>query len=242
MHGKATLLSRVGATVSHALRHVVAPPTSAAFPDLGYYEQAHVHIYLIEQPGLPKAARSSAEREVLVAQREIESLALEGQTLQVTLHRLSIGEDPVLAVAYSTALRSAMVAPPGCVEDGYEAAAIPRHYLDTAALRGDGLYLQGLLCLETGRHHRAQDRLWSTLEEDPGADRSRSPHPRREAHGFAGVSHPVFRSDQLPCVGVGELPGDVADDRARGPFEDDAARERLEILEHRVHMVRVEGV
>ena len=136
MHGKATLLSRVGATVSHALRHVVAPPTSAAFPDLGYYEQAHVHIYLIEQPGLPKAARSSAEREVLVAQREIESLALEGQTLQVTLHRLSIGEDPVLAVAYSTALRSAMVAPPGGVEDGYEAAAIPRHYLDTAALRG----------------------------------------------------------------------------------------------------------
>ena len=132
MHGRATLLSRVGATVSHALRHVVAPPTATG-GRLGYYDQAHIHLYLIEQPGLPMVLRATAEREVEAVQRALESLSLPAQAFQVTIHKLSLADDPVLAVAYSASLRSANVPAPGGPDD--DSAVAPRHYLDTAALR-----------------------------------------------------------------------------------------------------------
>ena len=60
-----------------------------------------------------------------------------------------------------------------------------------------------------------------------------------EAHGLAGVLDPVVGRGDLVA---GELPGEVGDDRQLGRMEGQRFRHRAEVVEHRVHQVRVERV
>ena len=60
-----------------------------------------------------------------------------------------------------------------------------------------------------------------------------------EADGLADVAYPVAGGGQLA---VGQVAGDVGDDRDTRGVVGQRLRDRAEVVEHRVHERRVEGV
>ncbi len=88
--------------------------------------------------------------------------------------------------------------------------------------------------------HRAEHAVRAELQEGPYAFGFQGACRVQEAHGPADVPDPVLGRGQF--LGADRLPGQGGDDRDGGRGEREPLRDRLEFVQHRVHVRGVEGV
>ena len=120
-------LAHLSATLSSSLHHVLTPSV-AAMPDTGYAEQVAFHLYvLVNHQYYDPLADSFVDR----LKYSMDQLRLPSQSFSYAVHKLTMDDDPVLAMSYSSALRSATI--PSIGFDG-KFQAIKRMYLDSATL------------------------------------------------------------------------------------------------------------
>jgi len=137
-------LSELGRVLSAYLAHAVAP--SAAPGAFRYHQKVNVLVYMLSLGGSSGASGTWSGRtggalggggggggfDADALRDELKALMLPGQTLQLSVQKLSVTDDPALAVAFSSALRTATspsLGPSGEVE------ARRVHWVDSAELR-----------------------------------------------------------------------------------------------------------
>lgn len=124
-------LAETGSMLSGAMRHVITPSTSSGA--YRFHARVSFHIYLITQQTY--YARSRTAFDVTDLQDELAALRLPSQQFQFTKHKLSLAEDPALAMAYAGALRSAAVTASSAANESAVVAPTQRTYLDSAHLQ-----------------------------------------------------------------------------------------------------------
>ena len=150
-------LSELGRVLSAYLAHAVTP--SAAPGAFRYHPKVNVLVYMLSLGGGAGASgtwggRSSGSLsggmggggfDADALRDELRALMLPGQQLQLSVQRLSVTDDPALAVALSSALRTA--SSPSLGPDG-DVEARRVHWVDSAELRKQ-------LSAVNKAHHRA---------------------------------------------------------------------------------------
>eukprot|EP00850_Spirogloea_muscicola_P002609 SM000010S04247 [mRNA] locus=s10:531434:539424:+ [translate_table: standard] len=121
-------LAEVGAVLSSAMRHVITP--SLMDGEYHLYDRVDFHLYLISR----QSATSNTQMpfDVQTFNREVRKLAQPNQKFDFTSHRLSIADDPAIAMAYAGALRTSVVLVPS--HNG-TLVHTRRTYLDSKLLR-----------------------------------------------------------------------------------------------------------
>ncbi|MCG8532093.1 MAG: hypothetical protein MI749_15710, partial [Desulfovibrionales bacterium] len=118
VRAKDMFLAHMAATVSRAIRHVFAPP-SLTWPNQGIKEDTttpyakHItfHIYVIADPSRSSESLGDLWTDFSIGdfRNELTGLKLKWQVFQFAVHRLQLTDDPTLASALSSALRSSQV-------------------------------------------------------------------------------------------------------------------------------------
>lgn len=121
--------SELGTVIANAMRHVVTPSTASQV--YHYHKKVSFLVYLVnnQQTYKPDAPENL---EMAVLKREIERLSLPSQSFQVAVHKLSLGDDPALALAFAAAKRSVMIP---TIKTGGEFKVRPRMYLESHELQ-----------------------------------------------------------------------------------------------------------
>ena len=96
--------TQVNAAGTLLLEHVVTPP--AAAPPRPYAERVAFHIYLVRNHNA-FAADDAHGLDLPALERQLLRLRVPKQHFSFTTHRISMSDDPKLAMAYATALRHA---------------------------------------------------------------------------------------------------------------------------------------
>eukprot|EP00271_Cylindrocystis_brebissonii_P006328 TRINITY_DN19063_c0_g1_i1.p1 TRINITY_DN19063_c0_g1~~TRINITY_DN19063_c0_g1_i1.p1 ORF type:complete len:958 (+),score=258.02 TRINITY_DN19063_c0_g1_i1:129-3002(+) len=124
-------LASLGSTLSAGMRQIVTPPTSDGA--YHFYEKISFHIYLITQQTYYDRRRTPFE--VAELREELALLALPTQRFMFSVHKLSLAEEPALAMAYTGAMRSAGVLSAQVRANGTVEVPVERMYLDSATLQ-----------------------------------------------------------------------------------------------------------
>jgi hypothetical protein len=129
-------LSELGRVLSAYLAHSVAP--SAAPGAFRYHQKVNVLVYMLSLGGGGGSlgggglGGGGGGFDADALRDELRAMMLPGQTLQLSVQRLSVMDDPALAVAFSSALRTATSPSLG---PGGEVEARRVHWVDSAELR-----------------------------------------------------------------------------------------------------------
>jgi len=122
-------LSELGAAISGALKHAVTPSLASA--PFHAHKKISVLLYVVSaQSAYKPTAPEHFDKEHL--KRELSRLCLPGQTLQVAVHKMALGEDPALALAYAASLRTVVLP---SLQPGGTFQARSQRYLDSTSLR-----------------------------------------------------------------------------------------------------------
>ena len=121
-------LSHLSSTLSTALHHLVTPSLAHPSATQRYAATVTFHLFLLTDHERYDPAHGHL---VSRLRHGVEQLRMEGQTFSFQVHRMSVSDEPMLAMAYTNSLRSAVV--PTLMHDGHF-SAIKRMYLDTAVL------------------------------------------------------------------------------------------------------------
>ncbi len=111
--------------------------------------------------------------------------------------------------------------------------------LGALAARGGGEDGVGAVAVDALAGHGGQDGVRADLQEAGDAFGPQGAHAVVEADGVADVPHPVLGGGEVLS---GEGAGDVRDDGQGGPVVGQAFGHAPELVEHRLHERRVEGV
>ncbi|GKV20536.1 hypothetical protein SLEP1_g30641 [Rubroshorea leprosula] len=122
-----TFLAHLGATLWGSMRHIISPSVSdGAFH---YYEKISYQLFFITQE---KLRHDKLPVDLKALMEGLSSLKQPLQTVMFSQHRLSLSEDPALAMAFSVARRAAAV--PLLLVNGTYRKTV-RSYLDSSILQ-----------------------------------------------------------------------------------------------------------
>ncbi|GLU10466.1 hypothetical protein SLE2022_272660 [Rubroshorea leprosula] len=122
-----TFLAHLGATLWGSMRHIISPSVSdGAFH---YYEKISYQLFFITQE---KLGHDKLPVDLKALMEGLSSLKQPLQTVMFSPHRLSLSEDPALAMAFSVARRAAAV--PLLLVNGTYRKTV-RSYLDSSILQ-----------------------------------------------------------------------------------------------------------
>ncbi|GLT28617.1 hypothetical protein SLA2020_035370 [Shorea laevis] len=122
-----TFLAHLGATLWGSMRHIISPSVSdGAFH---YYEKITYQLFFITQE---KLRHDKLPVDLKALMEGLSSLKQPSQTVMFSQHRLSLSEDPALAMAFSVARRAAAV--PLLLVNGTYRKTV-RSYLDSSILQ-----------------------------------------------------------------------------------------------------------
>lgn len=118
-------LSSLSATIAQAQRSVVVPSMANMHLAKGYHEHVIFSLYVLKNHNAFDPLENDFYPMFKIAMNQ---LRLKGQEFSYTVTHLSMSDDPVLAMAYASALRSSVV--PALMFDGHF-APIKRLYIDS---------------------------------------------------------------------------------------------------------------
>jgi hypothetical protein len=120
-------LAHLSATLSETLHHVFSPAVAEVGGD--YAQRVNFRLYVLRNHNSYEPVSADALAQLRAA---LEQLRVEGQEFVFSTHQMTLADDPTLAVAFTSSIRSAVI--PTLKIDG-SFAAIKRLYLDSFAIR-----------------------------------------------------------------------------------------------------------
>lgn len=122
-------MAHLSSTLSASLHQVLTPSVGDTHRSGGYAQRVHFHLYALVNH---QHYDPLGDQFVARLKYGLEQLRMPSQTFVYSVHKLTLADDPALAMAYTAALRSSVV--PSLMFDG-RFSAIKRLYLDSRLLR-----------------------------------------------------------------------------------------------------------